>query len=59
MNGTKGDEGARRDETPTTKLSSNLERELPVISNDLAPLSLLVERVVDQAYVELANLAEV
>ena len=39
---------------PTVDLSA----ELPVVLNDLIPLSYLVERVVGQAYSDLANLVE-
>lgn len=36
----------------------DLNAELPVVLNDLIPLSSIVQRVVAQAYAELANLAE-
>lgn len=36
----------------------SLSTELPVVLNDLVPLSLVVERIIGQAHAELANLAE-
>ncbi|KAL8292356.1 hypothetical protein RQP46_001822 [Phenoliferia psychrophenolica] len=38
---------------------ADLAAELPVITNDLVPLSFIVERVVGQVYTELATLAEI
>lgn len=39
-------------------LGAQFASELPEVLNDLVPLSFIVERVVGQAYTELANLAE-
>ncbi|KAK4703340.1 mediator of RNA polymerase II transcription subunit 14, partial [Phenoliferia sp. Uapishka_3] len=38
---------------------ADLDAELPVILNDLVPLSFIVERVIGQVFAELANLAEI
>lgn len=43
---------------PPLDLGAQLASELPEVLNDLIPLSFIVERVVGQAYAELANLAE-
>ncbi|KAI5477894.1 Mediator complex, subunit Med14 [Pseudohyphozyma bogoriensis] len=48
----------KKEPPATTTPRVDLERELPTIMNDLVPLSVIVERVVSQAYADLANLAE-